>query len=277
MAETLEQFLFFKGLLFFGLLSTSGFSSLILLIPTVLAIPIHSTIIIQWRRNYSSYISSLYFEFVVSLISIIGQTEVFIYSVDPSIFYPISSHNEMSQTTTSSTSKVPSSPHISPSTASLLQHIPPQIGPIIPSATLIMSNNRSRVDYMFSGWCYAILTNRTANLKMIVKDFYRSIPIFGWAMQCMMYIFLIGASSSGSSNSGSNTSSSITTTISKRKREADVSSITRTFNYLLNLQIAQSSRYRIGYGNKYPLSLYFFPEGTDLSKRNREKSNSCKL
>lgn len=101
--------------------------------------------------------------------------------------------------------------------------------------SLIVSNHRTRVDWMFSGWCYAALTNRNANFKVIAKDAMRSVPIYGWAMQAMMYIFL------------------------RRNRDLDIPHISNTLLYLFNCGIKPS--------------IFLFPEGTDLSKNNIERNN----
>ena len=45
---------------------------------------------------------------------------------------------------------------------------------------LVMSNHRTRIDWMFSGWCYASLCDRNGELKMLVKESMRSVPIYGW-------------------------------------------------------------------------------------------------
>ena len=91
---------------------------------------------------------------------------------------------------------------------------------------------------MFAGWCYASIFNLNSSLRVILKDSLRSVPLFGWAMQIMMYIFL------------------------SRKREIDVPHIKRMFSYLLCTGATPS--------------LLLFPEGTDLSESNKKKSNACK-
>lgn len=100
----------------------------------------------------------------------------------------------------------------------------------------IISNHRTRIDWMFAGWAYGTLVGIIPDLVLVLKDSLRSIPIFGWAMQLMLYIFV------------------------SRKRDADLPRISRLLSYLLQC------------GPKP--SILLFPEGTDLSDSNVEKSNS---
>ena len=53
---------------------------------------------------------------------------------------------------------------------------------------LIMSNHRTRIDWMFSGWMYASLCNRNNELKMLVKESMRSVPIYGWVSYIYSYL-----------------------------------------------------------------------------------------
>lgn len=92
---------------------------------------------------------------------------------------------------------------------------------------------------MFAGWYYAFHLNLNADLRVILKESLRSVPIYGWSMQIMMYIFL------------------------SRKREQDIPYIRRILSYLLCTGHAPS--------------LLLFPEGTDLNENNKKKSNACKL
>ena len=55
---------------------------------------------------------------------------------------------------------------------------------------LILCNHRTRVDWMFAGWCYAAYAHLNPDLRIVLKESLRSVPVFGWAMQLMMYIFL---------------------------------------------------------------------------------------
>ena len=91
---------------------------------------------------------------------------------------------------------------------------------------------------MFAGWYYALHLDLNANLRVILKESLRSVPIYGWAMQVMLYIFL------------------------SRKREMDIPYIKRMLTYLLCTGPAPS--------------ILLFPEGTDLNDSNKKKSNACK-
>jgi 1-acyl-sn-glycerol-3-phosphate acyltransferase len=101
---------------------------------------------------------------------------------------------------------------------------------------LVISNHRTRVDWMYVGWCYSSMINAADHLTIILKDPLRSVPIFGWATQLLMFIFL------------------------SRNRDADVPHIVRMLNYLYAVEARPS--------------VLIFPEGTDLSPENLEKSNA---
>lgn len=103
---------------------------------------------------------------------------------------------------------------------------------------LILSNHRTTVDWMFSGWCYAACLSHYPCLNFILKDSLRIVPFFGWCMQNVVYIFLT------------------------RKRDLDIPLIERVMNYLKHVD---------GYPN-----IFLFPEGTDLSRSNKQKSLECK-
>lgn len=105
---------------------------------------------------------------------------------------------------------------------------------------LIISNHRTRVDWMFSGWCYCKMLNVNSRLVVMLKEELKSVPIFGWAMQLCMYIFL------------------------HRKREIDVPHIKKMLDY----SIASTDT---------KPTILLFPEGTDLSPTMVEKSNTCNL
>jgi lysocardiolipin and lysophospholipid acyltransferase len=89
---------------------------------------------------------------------------------------------------------------------------------------------------MYVGWCYSSMINAADHLTIILKDPLRSVPIFGWATQLLMFIFL------------------------SRNRDADVPHIVRMLNYLYAVEARPS--------------VLIFPEGTDLSPENLEKSNA---
>lgn len=103
---------------------------------------------------------------------------------------------------------------------------------------ILISNHRTRVDWMYCGWCYAAITNLNADLRVILKDSLRSVPFFGWCMQMLLYIFL-----------------------TRKNKDGDISHITRTLNYL-------------SLTSNTPPSILIFPEGTDLSPSNVVKSHN---
>ena len=103
------------------------------------------------------------------------------------------------------------------------------------TSVLILSNHRTRIDWMYVGWCYGSFISIVSNMTIILKDALRTAPLFGWLMQVALYIFL------------------------KRNRENDLPHIARMLTYLISL------------GSKP--SLLLFPEGTDLSESNIIKSN----
>lgn len=125
-----------RGVLFLLIITVGALTSLMILAPVVFLLPIHLVSVIKWRRYYSNLISGLYFDFVSSLIYLIGGTKVFVYSDSEAVLYD--------------------------------------------KGCLVMSNHRTRIDWMFSGWCYASLCDRNRELKMLVKESMRSVPIYGW-------------------------------------------------------------------------------------------------
>lgn len=103
------------------------------------------------------------------------------------------------------------------------------------SGVLILSNHRTRTDWLYVGLCYGSFISVMSNMVIILKDSLRTAPIFGWLMQLALYIFL------------------------KRNRENDLPHISKMLAYLTSLRTVPS--------------LLLFPEGTDLSQSNIEKSN----
>jgi lysocardiolipin and lysophospholipid acyltransferase len=104
-----------------------------------------------------------------------------------------------------------------------------------PAGVLILSNHRTRTDWLYVGLCYGSFLSVMGNMVIILKDSLRTAPVFGWIMQLALYIFL------------------------KRSRENDLPHITQMLTYLASL-------------GSLP-SLLLFPEGTDLSESNIAKSN----
>jgi lysocardiolipin and lysophospholipid acyltransferase len=106
-------------------------------------------------------------------------------------------------------------------------------------APLLLSNHRTRVDWMYAGWVYCQMLRSNDKLRFILKDSLRAFPFFGWVMQQMMCIFL---------------------SRKRDNREAELSHIQSIVNYLL------------GSGGRP--SLLLFPEGTDLAPEAIVKSHA---
>ena len=52
---------------------------------------------------------------------------------------------------------------------------------------LMACNHRTRVDWMYAGWCYtAGLASNACITSMVLKKSLKSVPVFGWCMQLMM-------------------------------------------------------------------------------------------
>lgn len=100
---------------------------------------------------------------------------------------------------------------------------------------LIISNHRTRVDWMFL-WGLAAALGRIGSLNIVLKDTLRSVPGFGWATQCFGYAFM-----------------------SRQGRSQD----------LLTLRRAAAL-----HGGRGRLAVLLFPEGTDLSEDNRRRSSA---
>ena len=128
-----------RGLLFTLLITYGAFCTLFFLFPVVMLVPCHYIRVIRWRRRYCDYIVSIYFNFVVSLVKIIGKTKIYIYCDNEQI--------------------------------------------LSDRGALIISNQRTRADWLYSGFCYSFLTNRTSELKVVSREFLKSIPVFGWVSQ----------------------------------------------------------------------------------------------
>lgn len=53
---------------------------------------------------------------------------------------------------------------------------------------LMACNHRTRVDWMYAGWCYTACMAINASITaMVLKKSLKIVPIFGWCMQLMMY------------------------------------------------------------------------------------------
>jgi hypothetical protein len=131
-----------KNLFFLLSVSIGAFASLILLFPVVLLIPLHSLTIITLRRRWSNYVAGQYFDFVASMIGLMGDCNIYIYSNDDNILKD--------------------------------------------NGVIMISNHPTKMDWIFAGWVYSNIANRNSELKFIVRDSLRSIPIFGWVCNALI-------------------------------------------------------------------------------------------
>jgi 1-acyl-sn-glycerol-3-phosphate acyltransferase len=105
------------------------------------------------------------------------------------------------------------------------------------SKVLMLCNHRTRVDICFA-WSYlSCFLTSFPNLTIILKSDLKNIPVFGWCMQMIMYIFL------------------------NRDRSRDLPHILNVMSYFHRLN--------------YDSSFFLFPEGTDLSEERKEESRKC--
>mmetsp|Transcript_11406 Transcript_11406/g.15694 ORF Transcript_11406/g.15694 Transcript_11406/m.15694 type:complete len:426 (+) Transcript_11406:25-1302(+) len=101
----------------------------------------------------------------------------------------------------------------------------------------IVSNHRTPIDWMFGGWSYSVMLKKYLHISFVLKNPLKNVPFYGWAAQAMMWVFL------------------------QRKREEDIPRMQTVILYLMDID------------NDEALSLFLFPEGTDLSNSNIIKSN----
>lgn len=99
---------------------------------------------------------------------------------------------------------------------------------------LIIINHRCRLDWMFY-WMAILRSGRLHNEKIIMKNELKHAPGPGWCMQYLLYCFL------------------------QRKWESDKIYLERYVNYFIDVN--------------YPLQFFLFPEGTDLCKSSKAKSD----
>lgn len=99
---------------------------------------------------------------------------------------------------------------------------------------LIISNHRTRLDWMFL-WSFAMRRLRLYNYKIVLKSQLKKVPGAGWAMQGFRFLFLSRVWS---------------------KDSAHMHTLLSSFSQ-----------------SNYPLQLLIFPEGTDLSYSNKQKSH----
>jgi 1-acyl-sn-glycerol-3-phosphate acyltransferase len=77
---------------------------------------------------------------------------------------------------------------------------------------IILANRAATLDWIYASWCYGALIGRNADMRMILKDRLKGVPVFGWAMQILLYSF----------------------TKNDRNLNENVANIHKTFRYLLN-------------------------------------------
>lgn len=61
---------------------------------------------------------------------------------------------------------------------------------MVAEPALWLSNHRTRIDWMLL-WSVALRTSALASLRIVLKAPLRKLPIFGWAMQHFVFIFLV--------------------------------------------------------------------------------------
>jgi len=106
---------------------------------------------------------------------------------------------------------------------------------------LILSNHRTRIDWMFL-WCWAARFDLLSSYRVILKSSLRTFPWWGWGMSLCLFPFI---------HRGSN------------NRDADLTRIEHICQYLSELGV--------------PNSLILFPEGTDLSQSNQKRDRDYAL
>jgi hypothetical protein len=74
-----------KGIFFLTFMIFGAFATVVLMIPSLSLLLLHSKRIISWRRRYNSFLCGIYLDFAGTLMSIFG-TKVFVYSETPEIF-----------------------------------------------------------------------------------------------------------------------------------------------------------------------------------------------
>lgn len=102
---------------------------------------------------------------------------------------------------------------------------------------IVIANHRTRIDWIFVGWCYSYFINKAATLKIILATTLKYWPFFGWSMQVLSFIFLT------------------------RERKNDLPHIARSMSYSLNVEPSAPC-------------VLIFPEGTDLAPVNQEKGDA---
>jgi hypothetical protein len=54
---------------------------------------------------------------------------------------------------------------------------------------VVLSNQGGFISMIFAGWCYGAFTGMNEDMRMILHEKFRSIPLYGWTMQLLMYNF----------------------------------------------------------------------------------------
>ncbi|GAB1607494.1 lysocardiolipin acyltransferase 1-like [Argonauta hians] len=101
--------------------------------------------------------------------------------------------------------------------------------------SLIVMNHRTRLDWLFA-YSFMLRCGSLQHLKIVLKSGLKKIPGAGWAMQCLVLIFL------------------------ERKWTNDEVLLDRYLNYFKTLN--------------YPTQVLLFPEGTDLTESTVKKSDA---
>lgn len=100
--------------------------------------------------------------------------------------------------------------------------------------SLIIMNHRTRLDWLFA-YSFMLRCGSLQHLKIVLKSGLKKIPGAGWAMQCLVLIFL------------------------DRKWTSDKILLDRYLNYFKSLN--------------YPTQILLFPEGTDLTEFTMRRSD----
>lgn len=101
--------------------------------------------------------------------------------------------------------------------------------------SVIVMNHRTRLDWMFL-WCCLLRYSYLRLEKICLKAGLKAVPGFGWAMQVACFVFI------------------------QRRWNEDRKHLENMLNYFCDI--------------KEPLQLLLFPEGTDLTEKTKEKSDS---
>ena len=106
-------------------------------------------------------------------------------------------------------------------------------------SALVISNHRTRIDWMLL-WSYFLRIDALHPLRIVLKHGLKKVPFFGWAMQCMNFIFL------------------------RRAWADDEAYLKRTFAYTRRVAASDPARTMV----------LLFPEGTDLSESSLTRANA---